>query len=141
MMGTLSELEAIQQIKNLKSQREIQDISLQESNLRQQIATLSGHRSECHALKSDGHVMRSIGGDILWLAWIDRRQAELTLELAKLLARKETVKMKSRKDAGRHSNIQEMAETERDRVNKLRSASALEQTVALSQITSTDRQR
>ena len=140
MNEMLLRLESIQELKTLKSQRDIRDISKQEAVLRQQIATLDNHRHACHALEADGQVMRSIGADILWLAWIDRRKSELMIDLAKLLARKETAKVKGRKDAGRQESIQETVRKERESVEKQRSARALEQAIGISQITAAHQQ-
>ncbi len=139
MKTVLSQLESIQEVKNLKSLRDLQETALREADLRQQIATLSEHRNACHALESDGQVMKSIGADILWLAWIDRRQSELTVELAKLLARKETLKIKSRKDTGRHANIEELADKERERVKKHRARLDLERAIDVAQVVATYR--
>lgn len=104
-MKTLLELE---QLRSLKSQKALADITAEENRLRRQIGTLQQHRRMSHEADPDLMPMRAIGADILWQGWIDRTQADLNIDLARVLARKAPVAQRARKNIGRRDVVSEM---------------------------------
>ena len=104
-MKTLLQLE---QLRSLKSQKALAEITAEESRLRTQIRTLQQHRRNSHDPDPGLMPMRAIGADILWQGWIDRTQSDLNMDLARVLARKAPIAKRARKDIGRRDVVSEM---------------------------------
>ena len=104
-MKTLLQLE---QLRSLKSQKELAEITAEESRLRRQIGTLQEHRRMSHEPDPGLMPMRAIGADILWQGWIDRTQSDLNMDLARVLARKAPIAKRAKKNIGRRDVVSEM---------------------------------
>lgn len=104
-MKTLLQLE---QLRSLKSQKALSEVTAEESRLRRQIGTLQEHRRMSHEPDPGLMPMRAIGADILWQGWIDRTQADLNTDLARVLARKAPIAKRARKNIGRRDVVSEM---------------------------------
>lgn len=114
-MKTLLQLE---QLRSLKSQKALAGIQAEETRLRGQIGTLQQHRRMSHDTDPGLMPMRGIGADILWQGWIDRTQADLNMDLARVMARKAPIVRRARKDIGRREVVAEL--TEQMQAEKLR---------------------
>ena len=104
-MKTLLQLE---QLRSLKSQKALAEIQAEEARLRRQIGTLQQHRRNSHDTDPELMPMRAIGADILWQGWIDRTQADLNIDLARVLARKAPIVQRARKNIGRRETVSEL---------------------------------
>lgn len=110
-MKTLLQLE---QLRSLKSQKALAEITAEEAKLRRQINTLQQHRQMSHDTDPELMPMRAIGADILWQGWIDRTQAELNFDLARVLARKAPIAKQARKNIGRRDVVSELKDRMED---------------------------
>lgn len=104
-MKTLLQLE---QLRSLKSQKALAEITAEEARLRRQIGTLQEHRRMSHEADPGLMPMRAIGADILWQGWIDRTQSDLNMDLARVLARKAPIAKRAKKNIGRRDVVSEM---------------------------------
>ena len=125
MSKDLDRLLSIETLRTLKSQQALARIQAEETRLRRQIDTLRGHRKQSHSTDTDLMPMRAIGSDVLWQAWIDRTQADLTTDLARLLVRKEPVQRRAQRDIGRKNVVGELKVAEDMRVQAERQAAQL----------------
>lgn len=112
MANDLTKLSQLEELRSLKSQQELARLNAEEQTLRRQISTLNGHRSNSYSTETGLIPMRAIGADVLWQSWIDRTQMQLTLDLAKLLARKEPVKRRAARDVSRQDVVSSLARQE-----------------------------
>lgn len=70
-------------------QAELRDILLQEADVRRSLSDLDGMRRSVRTLPEDQLTApRSIGADILWQGWTQRKRQELNVQLAQVLVRK-----------------------------------------------------
>ncbi len=121
MKANLKNLAKLEKLRSLKSQIALQKIISEEVTLRTQIETLKEHRRESYSLDVSLNTMRSIGSDVLWQAWIDRTQADVNMELARTLARKEPVMRQAKRDIGKKEVAQAV-----ERAQELEEKSAIE---------------
>lgn len=108
MASDLEILLQLEELRSLKSRKALAKIQAEESTLRRQIGTLQEHRRLSHDPDPELIPMRAIGADILWQGWIDRTQAELNMDLARVMARKVPIAKKARKDIGRRDVVSEL---------------------------------
>lgn len=126
MSDDLAKLSQLEQLRSLKSQMELAKLNEEEKVLRHQISTLNGHRANSHSTETGLIPMRAIGADVLWQSWIDRTQASLTIDLAKLLARKDPVIRRAARDVGRQDVVSTLAQQQQDDDQRARNAKNLE---------------
>lgn len=68
---------------------QLRSVLAEEARLRRELADLDTHRlRNAHLPATELAGLRAIGGDMLWQGWVDRMQAELNMQLAKVLVRK-----------------------------------------------------
>lgn len=108
MSETMKTLLQLEQLRSLKSQKALAEIQAEEARLRRQIGTLQQHRRNSHEADPELMPMRAIGADILWQGWIDRTQADLNIDLARVLARKAPILQRARKNIGRRETVSEL---------------------------------
>ncbi len=104
----------LEELRSLKSRKALAAIQAEELKLRRQIGTLQEHRRMSHDTDPELIPMRAIGADILWQGWIDRTQADLNMDLARVMARKVPVAKKARKDIGRRDVVSELKDQHQD---------------------------
>ena len=134
-MTDLRKLAALEQLRSLKSQRDLAALRAEESALRTQIAKLQEHRRGANAAEPALVPMRRIGADVLWHTWINRTQAELNTELAKVLARKDPVARKARREIGRSETVAELRDAEAGALRRARQSAALQTLLDLGSVT------
>jgi hypothetical protein len=122
-MKTLLELE---QLRSLKSQKALAEISAEEAKIRRQIGTLQQHRRLSHEADPALIPMRAIGADILWQGWIDRTQSDLNMDLARVLVRKAPIIKRARKDIGRREVVSDMKDRMHDEDQRIEAAGRLD---------------
>lgn len=119
MSDQLARLMQLQRLKLIRAQQSLAVIKAEEDALRKDLKTLNAHRRQSHATDPSLLAMRSIGADILWQGWIDRTQADLTVDLAKVLVRKEPITRRVARETGRDEVVTELhARTRRSEEQK-----------------------
>ena len=93
-----------------KRQAEMQAMRAEENRLKAAIAELQGNRKATAQADHTDYVRRGLGADILWQSWLDARQRELNIEMARLRARREPVEHRLRLAFGRERVAREIAE-------------------------------
>lgn len=97
--GEMKDLEHILEVKFNERQRAFANAVAAENALRAELAKLDAMAAA--AAQSDHENMRAIGADIIWKAWLGRMKTSLNLELAQVLAQKDRLIHRVRKDYGR----------------------------------------
>lgn len=86
-------------------------ISAEELSLRRDLEDLREKAKTCEELAlSDGSAMRLIGGDILWRAWVERKQKALSRALAETLARKQGAIQELTRSFGKNAAAQKLCD-------------------------------
>ncbi|AEI96254.1 MULTISPECIES: hypothetical protein [Roseobacter] len=128
------QLNAIKQIFDLqfkKKQGAFLAVVQKEQQLRGQLKKLDTQvrNSQIHEHQN----MQAIGADVIWQSWVERSKKTLNLELAQVLAQKETLLSNVRKDYGKllvsrelYSSIES---TERNQTQAKLLVSAIETTI------------
>jgi len=125
MKDILGNLQQLEQLRSLKSKKRLAELQKEEQELRLQLRTLSEHRRISTSIDQSLFTMRAIGADVLWQSWIDRTQAELNTELAKLLVRKEPIARTAQRDSSRSEVVEAIAKDHRDQDVKEKSKQSL----------------
>lgn len=102
------QLAELENLRSLASQKEFAKLQAKEAELRQQLTALHEYRTELHAPDPGLRPMRAIGADILWNKWLDQTQASLNMSLARVLAQKEGLLRKVRRDVGRAETVRSL---------------------------------
>lgn len=109
--------------------RRIADMVAEERALRAALARLDGQAESARGALARDRTMRAIGADLRWQGWEDRTRRTLNTELARVLARKETVLDAVRLAHGRHQAIVSLRDTaalaHRGPIDKRRAAELL----------------
>ncbi|ABG29886.1 hypothetical protein CEP88_11130 [Roseobacter denitrificans] len=96
------QLQTIQQVFELKFKKKqgaFLAVLQQEQQLRAQLKKLD---TQLRNSQMDQHQnMQAIGADVIWQSWVERSKKSLNLELAQVLAQKETLLVNVKKDYGR----------------------------------------
>ena len=126
----LAQLEAL---RSLASQREFAKLCQKEGELRLQLDALRAYRTELNGPDPELRPMRAIGADILWNRWLDQTQVTLNMSLARVLAQKEGLSQKVRRDVGRSETVKSLHEeadrAQRDTLKKEQLARVVAQSV------------
>lgn len=93
-------LKTLTDLKYQKSQEGLPKILARERKLRDEIDRLRIHAFQARALPADKPAMQNIGADVIWLKWVSQAIERLNIELAQVLAQKETLQAKQRKAFG-----------------------------------------
>lgn len=95
------ELVELTELMYRRRQSEITALQAEERRLRAALSDIAKTRASTRQADRNDPVRQSIGADIAWQAWLDARQRELSMELARLLARKEPAEHRLRTAFGR----------------------------------------
>ena len=118
----MMDLEKLQEIATLKyqqSQQALSEILKRETELRNELEQMQKLVRKTQAQDPEDAQLRSIGADIIWLKWVGKVQRELNVSLAGVLARKEALMGKHRRETGRKIAAEAVAEKQKtDRPNK-----------------------
>lgn len=133
-MDQLAVLAQLEKLRSMKSQKALAEINLREARIRRQIATLNEHRKHSHSVEAGLAPMRSIGADVLWQAWIDRTQSDLTTDLARLLVQKEPIMQKAKIDVARKEVAEDLSSTEASALRSELASRRLETTLQMATV-------
>jgi len=125
-------LAKLQSIRKLKADQILLRITVEESRLRGELAKLNEHRFQSYAADPALLDMKRIGSDILWQKWLSNTQADLTMDLSKLLAQKALATKAAAKEYGRHCAADRLSKEARAEAEKLRAKKELDALTALS---------
>ncbi|MEL6464872.1 MAG: hypothetical protein AAFQ58_07870 [Pseudomonadota bacterium] len=87
----MSQIKQLNDLKFRQSEQSMAKLLTRESALRSELERLQNMAHETYAQPSSQSELRAIGGDILWLQWLARARRCLNIELAQVLAQKETM--------------------------------------------------
>jgi hypothetical protein len=136
MAQDLQNLKQLQKLKMLRSQKDLHTLQAEENRIRKDLATLNSHRFQSRAADPNLIPMRSIGADVLWQGWIDRTQADLTTDLAKLLVRKEPIARRVATDTGRYDVVAEKYKEETKKMQHEQEVKEIESMIRVATTTS-----
>jgi len=91
-------------------QAELQALRAEEHKLQEAMMALRDNRRASAQADHADPVRQSLGADILWQGWLDARQRELSIEMARLRARREPVEQRLRLAFGRDQVAQKLHE-------------------------------
>lgn len=93
-------------------QSELQALTTEEERLRRAASGIEAQRQLTVRKDHADPIRQSISADVLWQGWLDARQRELSIEMARLRARREPVEQRLRLAFGRNKVAQELARQE-----------------------------
>ncbi|MEO0667864.1 MAG: hypothetical protein AAFZ99_08100 [Pseudomonadota bacterium] len=125
----LDTLHTLTELKYQKSMAGLADILERENQLRGEIQQLRDQAYEAQALQASPHSMQNIGADVIWLRWVSQTTQRLNIELAQVLARKETLLADHRRALGRKSVAGTLADDARRDAKAARDAAALKKVI------------
>lgn len=97
----------------LKEFAKVQPILEEEGRIRTALRHLDEQRQQGHDELSADSTMQRMGADILWQTWAARTRTSLNIELAQVLARKETVLDQVRKAFGKREALKKIVHQEK----------------------------
>ncbi|WP_415922548.1 hypothetical protein [Tateyamaria sp. SN6-1] len=109
-LGTLRELTELKYQQSLSGLSKILD---REASLRAEISRLRALAFEAQALPASKPAMQNIGADVIWLQWVSKTTKALNIELAQVLAQKESLLASQRLALGRRSVATKLVEDNR----------------------------
>ena len=118
---TMKKLEQLLRVTEAHYQREfamVKDILAKEGSIRRALAQLDEQKTQAHSDLANGMMMQSMGAEILWQTWAAKTRTTLNIELAQVLARKETVMDQVRKAFGRREAVKTMLKAEQKNAAK-----------------------
>lgn len=130
-----AQLSQLEDLRSLASQKKFAKLQAKEADIRKQLKALYAYRTELHSPDPELRPMRAIGADILWNRWLDQTQASLNMSLARVLAQKEAILQKVRRDVGRAETVRALhvadgaarqKEEKKQRLEKLMAQSVLQ---------------
>jgi hypothetical protein len=131
MKDDMAALEKVQALKFQMRQRAVVSLLKREQQLRADIAKLEEQSRAVD--QTDAYGMELIGADMIWRAWVGRSKSVLNVELAQVLAQKETVIRGVRREFGKLSVARQLAkdhaETRKRHAAELQLRQAIEQSV------------
>ncbi|MEL6563020.1 MAG: hypothetical protein AAFQ59_01145 [Pseudomonadota bacterium] len=125
----LRTLQTLTELKYQKSLSGLSDILAREAKLRGELAQLRRHTVEAQSLPVAAHSMRNIGADVIWLQWVAKATRSLNIELAQVLAQKESLLANQRRALGRRTVASNLASDADTRKQAERKASALQRAI------------
>lgn len=125
----LDTLHTLTELKYQKSMAGLADILERENQLRSEIQQLRDQAYEAQALPASPHSMQNIGADVIWLRWVSQTTQKLNIELAQVLARKETLLADHRRALGRKSVAGTLADDARRDAKAARDVAALKRVI------------
>ena len=125
----LGTLQTLTELKYQKSLSGLSDILAREAKLRGELAQLRRHTVEAQSLPVAAHSMRNIGADVIWLQWVAKATRSLNIELAQVLAQKESLLANQRRALGRRTVAANLASDADTRKQAERKASALQRAI------------
>lgn len=125
----LDTLHILTELKYQKSMVGLADILARETKLRSEIQQLRDQAFEAQALPASPHSMQNIGADVIWLRWVSQTTQKLNIELAQVLARKETLLADHRRALGRKSVAGTLADDARRNTKAMREAATLKKVI------------
>lgn len=125
----LRTLQTLTELKYQKSLSGLSDILAREAKLRGELAQLRRHTVEAQSLPVAAHSMRNIGADVIWLQWVAKATRSLNIELAQVLAQKESLLANQRRALGRRTVAANLASDADTRKQAERKASALQRAI------------
>jgi hypothetical protein len=101
-MNSFGKLVIIMDAQYQKEKQLLQLVVQQELALRSKVEKLQRHANDARNLGlEDNAEVRALGADIVWEKWLERARAQMNLELAKVLAKKELHLVRVRKSFGK----------------------------------------
>lgn len=128
----LESLKFLTELKYTQSLSGMAEIRAKEARLRHMIERLKQQAFEAQALPADQLDMHNIGADVIWLKWVSKTVRNLNLELAQLLAQKETYLAGQRRALGRKTAAEHTFQKERTARQRTKQANALQTAINLS---------
>lgn len=107
----LNELHRLLELKFKDRQKAFSEVVAAEQKLRAEVSRLDKMASATSRVQ-DGK-MRAIGADVIWNAWLGRTKTGLNMELAQVLAQKDKLIRRVRKDYGKVLASEAMAEAQK----------------------------
>lgn len=98
-MKHISDMEKILSLRFQKRQQVFSKVVAEEAKLRAKLAKLAEQERSSDA-SSEQHI-KAIGADVVWKAWLERTRTSLNMELAHVLAQKESLLAAVRKEYGK----------------------------------------
>lgn len=89
MTRDLAQLQMLSALKFRHSEQAMSAILSRELALRAELARLRTLTHETQSQPPEQAELRGIGGDVIWLQWLEKEQRRLNVELAQVLAQKE----------------------------------------------------
>lgn len=117
MRNDLEQLKLLAALKFRRSEQALLGILARENALRSELLRLRGLAHETLSQPYEHTQMRGIGGDVIWLKWLEREQRRLNIELAQVLAQKESLLAQHRHAHGQKIVSDELVES---KINKQR---------------------
>ncbi|MEX3316344.1 hypothetical protein [Sulfitobacter sp. PS-8MA] len=125
-LAELRHLEAICQAKYDQQRQSFLRIKTEESRLRRELERLDHMARQANDASTRTGVMRAVGADIMWQAWIGRSKNELNLKLAQVLAIKDQQLAQVRQAFGKLQVAQELIASVQKNQRKRRDQSQME---------------
>ncbi|MBY5933628.1 hypothetical protein KUV51_11510 [Tateyamaria omphalii] len=138
-MSDLSKLKQLSDLKYHKSEQALAKVRDRETALRSELKRLQGLAHETHCQPAVDAELRAIGGDIIWLKWLAANQRRVSIELAQVLAQKEVLLVRFRKDNGKKSVAQRLVSQEALKFEAERKRKRLDQIMDMAQTRLGDR--
>lgn len=106
----LEQLKTLTSLKHQHSQQALSKILVRETALRNELVRLRALALETQSQPPEQQQLRAIGGDVIWLKWLGQAQQKLNIELAQILAQKESLMAQHRRENGRKLVAERLAE-------------------------------
>lgn len=100
MTEDFAQLKRLSELKFRQSEQSMAKLLKRETGLRSDLERLHRLAQETHSQPPAQAELRAIGGDIIWLKWLSEARRRLNIELAQVLAQKETMIAHHRKTNG-----------------------------------------
>ncbi|APX13287.1 hypothetical protein [Tateyamaria omphalii] len=133
----MKELDMLKQLADLKhrhSELALTKLRNRESALRAELKRLQSLAHDTHCLPASDANLRAIGGDIIWLKWLAKNQRSLSIELAQVLAQKESLMAAFRMATGKKAVTEELMAQEALKMKADDRKKRLEQAIDLAQL-------
>jgi hypothetical protein len=131
MKNDMAALVKLQDLKFQKRQLAVVSLLKREQRLRADIAKLDEQSRAVD--QTDTYGMKLVGADMIWHAWVSRSKSALNIELAQVLAQKETVIRGVRREFGKLSVARQLAkdcaETRKQSIADVKLRQAIEQSL------------
>lgn len=135
MTNDLAQLQMLSELKFRHSEQAMSAILSREQTLRAELSRLRTLTHETQSQPPEHAELRGIGGDVIWLKWLEKEQRRLNLDLAQVLAQKEGLMQQHRRAHGRKIVSETLVKDDTQaRRQKLREAQ-LEDAIKLSLLT------